>query len=404
MKIAVLSTYLPTECGIATFTEDLVKAVDAASHAPVASVLRVSPQPVQPEGRVVFTLLTHDLRSYLEAAEFVNDSGFDLVNIQHEFGIFGGEGGEHVLAFVKALRVPCVVTLHTVAENLEPHYKRVLGELVRLADGIVIMTRSSADILAREFGAPPQKLSLIPHGVPVFDPSRAPALKKQLGLDGFPILATFGLINPGKGIEYALRAMQRILVAHPDVRYLVLGETHPGVRAWQGEKYRESLLELIRDLRMEDNVIFEDRFLSKQELIDYLTAIDIYLTPYLNPHQMVSGTLAYAIGAGKAIVSTAYRYALELLSDGRGMVVNFRDPDGIADCVNRLLSDPELFRRFSTRAFKQGRRMIWPRAAQQYVRCFVNAVERAPAHRRVPQVARPPWVLTPYRLPGGQGK
>jgi glycosyltransferase involved in cell wall biosynthesis len=404
MKIAVLSTYLPTECGIATFAEDLVKAIDAVSRAPVTSVLRVSPEPVQPEGRVVFTLLRNDLRSYLDAAEFVNDSGFDLVNIQHEFGIFGGDGGEHVLAFMKALRAPCAVTLHTVAENLEPHYKRVLGELVRLADSLVIMTRSSGDILSRGFGAPPQKLSLIPHGVPVFDPSRAPELKKRLGLDGFPVLATFGLINPGKGIEYALEAVGRILAVHPEVRYLVLGETHPGVRAWQGERYRESLLELIRDMRMEENIIFEDRFLSKKELIDYLTAIDIYLTPYLNPDQMVSGTLAYAVGAGKAIVSTAYRYALELLSDGRGMIVNFHDPDGIADCVVRLLSDRELFRRFSARARREGLKMIWPRVARQHVRCFTNLVEQAAARRRVPEIARRPLILTPRRLTGDQSK
>jgi glycosyltransferase involved in cell wall biosynthesis len=404
MRIALLSTYVPTECGIATFSENLVKAMDSLNTAPATSVLRVNPTPVEPEGQVAFSLLTHDLQTYLEAAEFVNGSHFDLVNIQHEFGIFGGEGGEHVIAFMKALRVPCVVTLHTVGENLEAHYKRVLGELVRLADGIVIMTHASADILMREYGARPERLSFIPHGVPVFDPSRALKLKKRLGLDGSPVLATFGLINPDKGIEYAIEAMERILKIHPDVKYLILGQTHPGVRAWQGEKYRESLVYLIRDLGIERNVIFEDRFLSKEELTDYLTAIDIYITPYLNPHQMVSGTMAYALGAGKPIISTGYRYALELLSDGRGMIVDFRDPDAMADCVIRLLSEPELFRRLSARAFEEGRKMIWPRVAQQYVRCFGNVLEEVPARRHLPQAARGAWILTPTQFAGGQGK
>jgi glycosyltransferase involved in cell wall biosynthesis len=378
VEVAYVATYPPSECGIATFTKDVVMSV--TKYTPFSNHMVVAvkrEQEIEPYERIVqFQIHRDDRASYTAAAEFLNNSTVDIVSLQHEFGIFGGSDGEYVLDLVAKLDKPVAVTLHTVLHDPSPGQRAVMMKLAELADMFVVMVRTGRKILMENYGIDPKKITIIQHGVPNVHRVSAMSVKRALGMADRQILSTFGLINRGKGIEYAIEALPAILEKHPNVVYLVLGETHPGVRSHEGETYRNSLLETIDRLNLHDHVRFNNRFLTLDELVRYLCATDVYVTPYLNKDQIVSGTLAYALGCAKAIVSTPYLYAEEVLADGRGVLVDFRSPEAIAGAVNRLLDNAAEKETMENLAYKYGRRTAWFNVAVDYLDLFHRLMMR----------------------------
>ncbi|MCX8052557.1 MAG: glycosyltransferase family 4 protein [Armatimonadetes bacterium] len=375
---AYVATYPPSECGIATFTKDVVTSI--AKYTPFSKPTVVAirrEHEIEPYERIVrFQIFKENRSSYLDAAKFLNESNVDIVSVQHEYGIFGGEDGEYVLDLLGALEKPAVITLHTVLQRPSPNQKRIVQEMVQLCEVAIVMVRTGRQIMLDVYGADPAKVTVIPHGVPNVHRVSAQSVKRALGMADKAIISTFGLINRGKGIEYVIMAMPKILEKHPNAVYLVLGETHPGVRSYEGESYRNMLTETINRLGIEQSVRFNNRFLSLDELVRYLCATDVYVTPYLNKDQIVSGTLAYALGCGKAIVSTPYLYAEEVLADGRGILVDFESPESIADSIIRILDDPKLKESLETAAYRYGRRAAWFNVAVDYLGLFHKVLNR----------------------------
>ena len=333
---------------------------------------------------VRYQILKENRQSYLDAAKFVNNSSIDIVSIQHEYGIFGGEDGEYVLDFLENLEKPAVATLHTVLRQPSPNQKRILQAMGERCEVAVTMIKTGRQILLDVYGLDPKKATVIPHGVPNVHRLSASSVKRALGIANAHVLSTFGLINRGKGIEYVIRAMPKILEKHPNTVYLVLGETHPGVRKHEGESYRNTLNDIVSQLGLEEHVRFNNRFLSLNELVRYLCATDVYITPYLNKDQICSGTLAYAVGCGKAIVSTPYLYAEEVLSDGRGCLVDFESPDGIAQTTSRILDNRDLKESLETNAYAYGRRAAWFNVAVDYLDLFHRVIAGRRAANKAP--------------------
>ncbi|MFH1746744.1 MAG: glycosyltransferase family 4 protein [Planctomycetota bacterium] len=377
-RVAVIGNYLPRLCGIATFTTDLCEALVNEYEHLQCQVLAVNDTETGYEypPRVRFELEEQDLSSYHRAANFLELRNIDLVNVQHEFGIFGGKAGRHILSLLHELRMPIVTTLHTVLqEPPEPEYGEVFQELVQLSDRLVVISHKAIELLQNLHQVPREKIDLIPHGIhdtPFIDPN---FYKDKFGIEGKWVILTFGLLGPAKGIEYAIQAMPEICRKHPNVVYVVLGATHPYWLRTVGEQYRESLEALARDLGMEKHVIFHNRFVGIEELLEHIGAADAYITPYLAREQISSGTLAYALGAGKAVVSTPYWYAEELLADGRGRLVPFKDAGAIAREIIDLLDHPTELHATRKRAYMYGREMIWPKVARRYMRSFARARE-----------------------------
>jgi len=375
---AYIATYPPSECGIATFTKDVVTSV--AKYTPFSrpTVVAVKREhEIEPYERIVrFQILKEVRNSYLDAAKFLNESSVDIVSVQHEYGIYGGPDGEYVLDLVEALEKPAVATLHTVLQNPSPNQKRIIQELGRMCEVLIVMVKTGRQILLDVYGVDPRKVTVIPHGVPNVHRVSTTSVKRALGIADKLILSTFGLINRGKGIEYVIQAMPKILERHPNAIYLVLGETHPGVRRHEGESYRNMLTEIIDKLGIHEYVRFNNRFLTLNELVRYLCATDVYITPYLNKDQIVSGTLAYALGCGKAIVSTPYLYAEEVLAEGRGLLVDFASPGSIAEAVNRILDDKDLKESLEAAAYRYGRRAAWFNVAVDYLELFHMILNR----------------------------
>jgi glycosyltransferase involved in cell wall biosynthesis len=399
-RIAFLGGYLPRLCGIATFTHDLCEAV--ANAAPESQCFtgavndRLDAYDYPP--RVRFELDEKDLDSYRRAADFLNFNNADVLCVQHEFGIYGGSAGSHLLSLLREVRMPVVTTLHTILREPNVAQMKVMEELVRRSDRVVVMAHKGAEILRETYGVPDAKLDLILHGIPDIPFIDSSFYKVQLGVEGRMVLLTFGLLGPGKGIEYVIEALPEIVKRHPNVVYLVLGATHPHLVARDGENYRLSLERLAENRGVKEHVIFYNRFVSLDDLKEFIGATDIYLTPYLNESQITSGTLAYVFGAGKAVVSTPYWHAQELLADGRGILVPFRDPAAIAEGVCAFLDDPARMERTRVEAYKLGREMIWPAVAQRYLESF----QRAGADRKAaPRKAFAGWTLAsrPYELP-----
>lgn len=399
-RIAFLGGYPPRLCGIATFTHDLCEAV--ATAAPEAHCFagavndRLDAYPYPP--RVRFELDEKDLDSYRRAADFLNFDNADVLCVQHEFGIFGGPAGSHLLALLKEVRMPVVTTLHTLLQDPNTAQRKVMEDLIRRSDRLVVMVRKGADILRETYGVPDAKVDLIPHGIPDLPFIDSSFYKAKLGVEGRAVLLTFGLLGPGKGIENAIEALPEIVKRHPDVVYLVLGATHPHLVARDGESYRLGLERLAEARGVKDHVIFYNRFVSLDDLKEFIGATDIYLTPYRNEAQITSGTLAYVFGAGKAVVSTPYLHARELLADGRGILVPFQDAPAIAEGVCTFLGDPVRLERTRATAYQIGREMIWPAVARRYLESF----RRAGADRKAaPRKAFAGWTLAsrPYDLP-----
>jgi glycosyltransferase involved in cell wall biosynthesis len=389
--IAFLGDYLPRKCGIATFTSDLLGAV-AARHpqslcfaAPVNDVSGCYQYP----DVVRFEIDEQDLVSYKHAADFLNTSNADVVSIQHEFGIFGGPAGSHLLSLVSELKAPVVTTLHTVLLKPNADQQRVMQKLIAHSTRLVVMTERGRTILQEVYQAPPAKIDLIPHGIPDV-PFLAPDhYKNQFGVGGKKVLLTFGLLSPNKGIEHVLNALPDIAAEFPDVVYIVLGATHPNELRTRGEAYRQALKAIAKKNKLESNVIFHNRFVELKELTEFIGAADLYITPYLGEAQITSGTLAYAFGAGKPVISTPYWHAAELLRDERGVLVPFGDARAIAREVSGLLRDGKRRNAMSANAYKLGREMVWSNTAEMYMRSFELAQQQGTAAaRRESAVAR----------------
>lgn len=399
-RIAFLGGFQPRLCGIATFTSDICEAV--AGAAPGSTVYscamndRAAGYDYPP--RVRFQIDEPDLDSYRRVADLLNLDKADVLCVQHEFGIYGGPAGSHLLALLKEVRMPVVTTLHTVLQEPDADQRAVMEELIRRSDRLIVMAEKGREILLETYATPPDKIDVIAHGIPDIPFTEPHGYKRQFGVEGRTVLFTFGLIGPGKGIEHVIQALPAIVARHPEVVYLVLGATHPHLVAEEGESYRLSLERLAHDIGVGDHVIFFNRFVTLDELKEFIGATDIYLTPYLNEAQITSGTLAYVFGAGKAVVSTPYWHAQELLADGRGTLVPFRDPPAIAEAVLRYLDDPQLLAHTRQRAHEMGRAMIWPATAERYLATLQSAVaDRTVTSRR----AFAGWTLAerPYELP-----
>jgi glycosyltransferase involved in cell wall biosynthesis len=382
-KIAFVGDYLPRKCGIATFTSDLLTSV-ATAH-PQSQCLAVAVTDIKggyeyPEV-VRFEIEEQDLPSYLRAADFLNISNVDIVCLQHEFGIFGGLAGGHILALLRELRMPIVTTLHTVLREPRIEQRRVMQELISLSTRLVVMVERGRQMLQEVYQAPPSKIDLIPHGIPdvgFVDPTY---FKDQFGVEGKVVLLTFGLLSPNKGIEYVLNALPQILAEFPDVVYIVLGATHPNELLEHGEAYRLSLEILAKKNKLEKNVIFYNQFVDLENLKEFIGAADLYITPYLNEAQITSGTLAYTFGAGKAVISTPYWHATELLAGDQGVLVPFANAAAIAREVIALLRDDPRRHAMRKNAYRLGREMVWNNVAQMYMRSFelsrIEGSERA---------------------------
>jgi glycosyltransferase involved in cell wall biosynthesis len=374
-RIAVIGNYLPRQCGIATFTTDLCTAI--ASEYGSARLFAI---PVNdPESsydypdRVRMEIEQEDCASYERAAEFLNFNGNDLVCLQHEYGIFGGPAGSHILRLLRRLKMPLVTTLHTVLRKPDLNQQTVLEEIARLSDRLIVMSDLASTLLQSVYGTPPEKIDLIPHGVPDFPFTDPNYFKDLFNTQGNSVLLTFGLLSPNKGIENVIRALPAILAKHKNVTYIVSGATHPHIRRREGERYREALQAEALQLGVSSHVIFNNRFVSAGELVEHVGAADIYITPYRQEAQIVSGTLAIALGAGKAIISTPYWHAQELLADGRGLLVPFDDPASIAGATIRLLDNDAERHTMRKRAYLHSRGTTWPRTAQAYMASFQRA-------------------------------
>lgn len=374
-RIAFVGNYLPRECGIATFTTDLCTAL-AAEYGQE----RLFAIPVNDPGshydypeQVRLELEQEDLASYERAADFLNFNGNDLVCLQHEYGVYGGEAGNHILALLRKLKMPLVTTLHTVLREPDAQQRTVLEEIATLSDRLVVMSELAAGMLRDLYGVPGEKIDLIPHGVPEMPFMDPNYFKDKFGTEGKSVLLTFGLLSPNKGIENVIRALPMILAKHPKVVYIVSGVTHPQIRRREGEKYREGLKALAEELGVSSQLILNNRFVSTEELIEHVGAADIYITPYRQEAQVVSGTLAIALGAGKAIVSTPYWHAKELLAEGRGVIVPFDDPNSIANAVSNLLENDAERHAMRKRAYLYSRKTTWPKTARAYMASFQRA-------------------------------
>lgn len=375
LRIAVVGNHLPRQCGIATFTTDLCNALVAESSASEWMVVAVndaqSSYAYPP--RVRFEIKAEDPSSYRAAADFLNACKVDLVCLQHEYGIFGGKSGSYVLQILRHLKMPVVSTLHTVLRDPDHDQRFIMEEISALSDRLVVMSKHAARFLQDVFRVPEEKIDLIPHGIPDLPFVDSAEFKQSFLLAGKTVLLTFGLLSSNKGFENVIHALPRILSEHRDVVYVIAGATHPHVRIREGDRYRIELQALAKRLGVEKNVVFFNRFFSPQEMTSLVEAADIYITPYCHEAQAVSGTLAFAMGAGKAVISTPYWHATELLDDGRGVLVPFEDQDAIVSAVVNLLEDGTRLQAMRQLAYFYGRDMVWNRVARSYMQTFEKA-------------------------------
>jgi len=378
IKVAYVSTYPPRECGIATYTKGLVDAITMfcarVVTAPVVTAINDRGGHYDYEFRVKSQIDVNDLQSYKKVAQQINASDVDVVNLQHEYGIFGGEWGGYVNEFLQEIKKPVVTSLHTILGEPAPDAKRVMEEILLNSDFVVVMSKVGIGMLEQLYDSYPDRIRHIPHGCPNLPYLGTVVAKRSLGLKDRVVLSTFGLLSRGKGIEYAIQALPHVLRVRPEILYLVIGETHPEVRKREGEEYRGFLIDLVESLGLKKNVRFMNRFLPENELITHLQATDVYIVPYPNREQISSGTLAYALGTGKAIVTTPFLHAEEAISKGAALECKFKDPDSIAECVNTLLKDDQILQRYSRTAYEYSRAMIWPNVAMSYVNVFCRAL------------------------------
>ena len=377
-NIAFLSTYPPRECGLATFTQDLVRELDNVGLINSPRIIAINDSSYNYNERVIFEISQHDKESYINTANAINhSSNIDLVVIEHEYGIFGGQEGEYVLDFIKNLKIPFITILHTVLQNPNKKQKHILKILGKKSMKLVTMAQNTIPVLENLYNMDSSKIEFIHHGVPYRALRSRDKLKEENGLSGRDVISTFGLLRPDKGLEYGIEAIAKVAKKHKDVLYLILGETHPFVKKQFGETYREKLIKMVDTFGINDNVKFINKYLTKDEIINYLQMSDIYLTPYLGEEQAVSGTLAYAIGYGRVIVSTPYSYAKEMLSEGRGLLADFYDSEILAKHIKYILKNPKAKMKMEKKAIKIGNTMMWDNIASQYTKLFIDTLEES---------------------------
>jgi glycosyltransferase involved in cell wall biosynthesis len=416
-RVVLISSYPPRRCGIATFSHDLGRAL---AHEPGVDVKVIA---IEPPGEthayganVIGRVCQDEPQSYIDAVKIAARAGADIISLQHEFGLWGVWGSTGLEQDYAALTlraaaampkpIPVVTTLHTIRPNPEPSVQAAMTTIVRESAATVVMARTGAMILVDDYQLPAESFVRISHGVPVVEAKPRPYFKARLGFEGRTLISTFGLLDPRKGIEYMIRAMKRVVERHPEALYLVAGETHPELRKKSGEKYRNQLLSLTRMLRLHDHIRFINQYLTDQQIIDYLQASDIYVTPYLDRHQITSGTLAFAVGTGRAIISTPYPHATEALAEGRGLLAEFRSADSLHQCLQLMLDRPDARRAWEERTREYGKQDGWPRVAERYMRLFRRVARGLPFPdmRAIHVESLPQTIWTepePGRLPMG---
>jgi len=401
-SVAVIGNYLPRQCGIATFTTDLVEGLSAEAPDVYcwAAAMNDKPEGYPYPEKVHFEINQNKLTDYSVASQFLNISQTDIVCVQHEYGLFGGPAGSHLLKLLGDLRMPVVTTLHTVLKDPAPEYRAVMCKLSDLSDKLVVMSHKAADFLKDIYGVPEKKIVFIHHGIPdtpFIDPS---FYKDKFGVEGKKVLLTFGLLSPNKGIENVLQALPKVIKKHPDVVYIILGATHPHILKLHGDEYRIMLQQLVHKLHIGDHVIFQNRFVELKELCEFLGIADIYVTPYLEEAQITSGTLAYAMGTGKAVISTPYWYATEMLAEDRGRIVPFHNPDAMAEKIIDLLDNDVDRHAMRKKAYMFSRDAVWREVSRKYLQVFkevqLNRTRKPrPRHSYVENIK----AITKFELP-----
>jgi len=398
IKVTFISSYLPRKCGIATFTSDLINNMKLAAgekFEPQVFAMQ-STDELKYHKPIKLTIRKNVKYDYLYAADYINSSAIDVVSVQHEFGLFGGDAGSHLSILLKRLNKPVITTLHTILENPSAEYFDSLTDVCMASDKVIVMNRRGIRMLQDIYDVPEHKIKLIPHGIPDLPFTENGYYKRILGMAGRKTILTFGLLNKNKGIEVMLRALPTIIKSDPSVLYIVLGTTHPEVLRHEGQSYKFKLDKIVKELGLQRNVAFNNRFVTDKKLFQYLGAADIYVTPYLHKEQLTSGTLAFAIGTGKAVVSTPYWAAQELLAEERGKLVGFGDSRDTARAIMDILRDSNLFSRMKGRAYEYGRSMTWPRIGDVYWNLFSSQVASIPILSKS-SVSSPDWKTPTYR-------
>jgi len=397
LRVLFIGTYIPKECGIATFTSDLLNSVSVENkdiHCEVIALIDPSENYNYSE-EVVFKIERNKLEDYYRAADFINHSDVDFICLQHEFGLFGGEAGDYIFALLSGISKPVITTMHTVILKPELEYRVSTEKLVMYSEKLVVMSQTAVNILKDGYGVSEDKIEVIFHGMPDYPLSDCGKYKKMLNLKGSPLILTFGLLSQNKGIESLLKALPDVIKQYPDLVYIILGATHPTIKKKHGEAYRQYLKDIVSELEIENNVVFHDKFVEKEELCNYILASDIYVSPYLSREQIVSGTLTYAIGMGKAIVSTPYWYAQEMLSDNRGLLVDFGDVDGFKKSLLYLIENPEKCNIIRKNAYYFGRKMTWKNVGKDYTTIFHKALHNYNTYPKI----RDRFSFLPNKLP-----
>ena len=378
LRVGLISTCPPRQCGIATFSKDLERAIKTADPSVridwAAINEATSLHSYGPE--VSWRIRQSDINSYRSAAAQLNATAVDVVCLQHEFGLYGVWGDpfeDHLIGFLETLRKPLVTTLHSVLPDPSPSVRAAVRRLALHSHQVIVMAERARTLLVETYDVDSRAVSVIPHGVPPIEPHGRVRMKDHFGVAGRTIITTFGLVDPRKGLEFMIEAMASIRKQDPYALYLIVGKTHPELIRRDGEAYRAQLWRLVKDRRLEQHVDFVDEYLTQAQIVDYLLASDVYVTPYLDPNQITSGTLAYALGAGKAIVSTPYAHAIEVLAHERGLLVPFRSAPHLADAVQSILTDGELKRRLERKAYAYGRETAWPRIGERMLSILQSA-------------------------------
>ncbi len=374
-RVIYVSTYIPRECGIATYTKDLTTAINILNPQYLAEIAAIDDATSGGEVKhypweVKRKVEQENLTSWLSLAKYINESSADVVNIQHEFGLYGGDMGEYIVDFMKAVKKPMVVCFHTVLAKPTPKMRKIVREMVRRSSAIIVIVDAAAKILEKAYGVDPDKVVTIPHGVPDIPFGPSATFKRKLGYRSWNIVSSFGLLSRSKGYQHLIAALPKVLERHPKTKLLILGETHPVVKRQSGEVYRQSLEAQVKELGLEKNVEFINRYLTLREIVEYLRATDIYVTPYPNMEQVSSGTLSYAVSAGKPCISTPYTYAKEVLAGGRGLLMKKDNDADLAKNIIKILDDPKLANTMARRAYDYGRSMIWPSVALRHLDLF----------------------------------
>ena len=373
-----ISSYVPRKCGIATYTKDLTSAINLInpySKAKIMALVRPDDEIDYPP-EVKFKINQYKIDSYIRAAQHINKSKADIVILEHEFGLYGGEYGEYIIKLIELLSKPLIITTHTIPDDPDKGYGLVLKDIINFAEKVIVMMPESIQKLIKKYNCPKEKIEIIPHGVPDIPLEPNDKYKKKKGLEDRIILGNINLLSASKGLEYTIEALKEIKSHFNDVLYLIIGQTHPVVLKEEDEKYRNFLKEKIKQYDLQDNVKFINKYISLKDLIEWLKVIDIYITPYLDPQQSASGALAYAIGAGKVCISTPYLYAKEVLADGRGIIVPFRNSQAIADAVIEICENPQKKLAIEKKTYKFGRLMTWYNVALQHLKLFDEVIAK----------------------------